>query len=70
MPIALTFSTPRRVANVLILYCLSPLTSGKSLVMAITVAKMVENTVMKIIAGLHLKRITETIVGKQNEIHL
>lgn len=40
--------TPMRVANVSMPNCLSPSMSGKSLVMAITVAKRVTNAVMKL----------------------
>ncbi len=47
-PSRLTLRTPRRVANVLMLCALSPATSGRSFVMAITTANMVTNTVMKL----------------------
>jgi hypothetical protein len=43
-----TLRTPSRVANVEMLFAASPSTSGRSLVMAMTVAKSVTNAVMNL----------------------
>ena len=45
--------TPIRVAKVLMLYFLSPSTSARSLVSAMTTAKTVTKTVMKLHAQAH-----------------
>lgn len=51
-PASDSFWTPSCVANVLIPNFLSPITSGRSLVMAMTTAKMVAKAVMNMMAGL------------------
>lgn len=50
-PMSDTLRTPMLVANVSMPFALSPSMSGRSFVMAMTMAKIVTNTVMKLWGG-------------------